>query len=171
MKNINCKVKCWIKFLFKSVKQKIFQRRILSPTANTQCLNSPLSRLPNTLLTPPPLMRRLPTWSQSLIPLRSPLSLLQGGEGEVEGCNWPSLLRWKQTSCLGTQNRLSVCVCSAAGSKGHSHFRTHKHTHMHRALFTHPPAPNNHCSYLGKVIICSPVCLLPFRALSCQVWE
>lgn len=105
---------------------------------------------PNTLLTPPPLMKSLPASSHSLILLCSPLSPLEW----VEGCNWPSLLRWKQTSCLGTQNRLSVCLrhCRV---KRTCRFRTH--THTHRALFNHPPSPNNYYGYLGKVILCSLV--------------
>lgn len=114
----------------------------------------------------------------SLVPVTHPTRLpfvSVGGAGVRGGGNWPSLLRWKQASCLGTQNRLSVCVCSAARSKGHAMFRhththEHKHTHTLRDLFTHPLAPDNQCSYLGKVIICSCVCLLAFRALSCRLW-
>lgn len=141
MKNINCKVKCWIKFLFKSVKQKIFQRRILSPTANTQCLNSPLSRLPNTLLTPPPLMRRLPTWSQSLIPLRSPLSLLQGGRGRLKGVIG--------RACSGESRPLvwghkTVSLCVSAVLQGQKDIPIFGHTNTHTctepsSLILQPP--------------------------------
>lgn len=69
----------------------------------------------------------------SLVPVTHPTWLpfvSFGGAGVRGGGNWPSLLRWKQASCLGTQNRLSVCVCSAARSKGHAMFR-HTHTNTH----------------------------------------
>lgn len=103
------------------------------------------------------LIKRLPAWSQSLILLCCPLSPLEW----FGGCNWLSLLRWKQTSCLGTQNRLSVCLHQRK-VKRTCRF---KHTHAHTALFNHPPSPNNYCHYLGKVIICSPVFQL--TQLSC----
>lgn len=78
------------------------------------------------------------------------------GSGGSGGGSWPGLLRWKQTSCLGTHKNPSpfVCVCSATRSKGHDVFR-----HTQRCPLHSSSSPQQSVRYLGKVIICSDVCL------------
>lgn len=101
------------------------------------------------------------TWTHSLIQLCS-FFVSAGGCGDQEGRgggaggSWPGLLRWKQTSCLGTHKNPSpfVCVCGATRSKGHDVFR-----HTQRCPLHSSSSPQQSVRYLGKVIICSDVCL------------
>lgn len=82
---------------------------------------------------------------------------------------------------LSGDTKPSLCVCPRHRKvKRTCRLRmfVHAQTHTHLPTNAHTQSPlhsssalNNHCSYLGKVIICSPVCLLALRALSCQVWE
>lgn len=116
-------------------------------------------------------MKSLPAWSRSLILLGSPLSPLV-----ARGCGVGVIGR----ACSGESRPLvwghkTVSLCVSAVLQGQkdmpcSDTHTQTHTHTLRDLFTHPLAPDNQCSYLGKVIICSCVCLLAFRALSCRLW-
>lgn len=57
---------------------------------------------------------------------------------------------------LSGDTKPSLCVSAALQGQKDMPF-SDTHTHTHRALFNHPPSPNNYCSYLGKVIICSLV--------------
>lgn len=109
----------------------------------------------------------------SLVPVTHPTRLpfvSVGGAGVRVG-----VIGW---ACSGESRPLvwghktvSLCVSAVLqGQKDMPCSDTHTHTHTLRDLFTHPLAPDNQCSYLGKVIICSCVCLLAFRALSCRLW-
>lgn len=98
-----------------------------------------------------------------LVPVTHPALLVFVSAGVGWGCNWPSCSGESRPLVWG-HKPVSLCVSAALQGQKDMLF-----SDTHRALFTHLPAPNNHCSYLGKVIICSPVCLLAFRALSCHV--